>query len=725
MLMGFALLLYRLYHLQMVRHAEFIEKVPVARQERARIPGVRGEIKDRNGVVLATNKASFEVRVNLKEMIDEYSRQSKIKKTEVPTIEVEFKDRGISRLKSEPDVVAIFKELIETRLAELGLAIAESDWSAMRVHYRSFAGVIPWVYRDNLTFSEFSTFAEHNLSLPGVTVTERGTRVYPYGALACHLLGYVRLPDDQRVNAKEREGWDYYLPDDYGGAGVEKAFDQHLRGKAGERIMQKNVRGRIVGEVKEAYVAPQKGNDVYLTLDARVQYIAERALRDGKIGRGAVVVIKPDSGDILAMVSVPDFDPNRFIPSISEQDWHDLNTADKTLPLLNRAIQPFVPGSTYKVPIALAGCLAGIQGNSYNCSGSVTYGTKPMQCWIKRQSGGSHGSLGLSDALMRSCNCFFYHYGNAAGIDNITRVGHFLGLGERTGIEISEEERAGILPNPEWLAQNKPLERWSSGYTANTSIGQGQVLATPLQMASVASAVASGKCWKPHLLHQVKSGAKVVIEHQPQMRADLLSLFKPEDLELVRRGMWKVVNDPGGTAKTARIKGVEVAGKTGTAQNWRINDEKERVEDNHTLFISFAPYLNPKFAICVIVQGGKSGGGCAAPVAHRILEQSLALEQGYDPKIQRLEEVPGNFNKIEAVTYEDSALPVALVASEDGDTGSDSPEQEVRELAPAVKTTPNLRPKVTKPDSTPTPAARRTLAPIRFFKRLFGGSNNR
>jgi len=687
MLCGFGLLVYRLWWLQIEHHKDFVNKVPEAKRERARIPGVRGEIKDRNGVILATNKATFEVRVNLKEVLDEYTRQCRIKKVEMPTIKVEFRDRGIIRQKDEPDIVTMFQELIEARLAELGLAVTINDWQDLRVHYRSFAGVIPWVYRDNLNFKEFSTFAEHNLSLPGVTVAERGSRVYPFGALACHIMGYVRLPDDQRASEEDRKGWDYYVPDDFGGAGVEKSFDKFLRGRAGARVMQKNERGRIVGEVKDAYEPPRKGQDVYLTLDARIQFIAEKALRDGNIGRGSVVVIQPDSGEVLAMASVPNFDPNRFIPSIKQEDWDALTTKDKTWPLLNRATRGFTPGSTYKVPIALAGCLAKIQDQHFNCSGSVTYGTKAMQCWIQRQSGGSHGTLGLSDALMRSCNCFFYRYGNAAGIDNITRIGKMLGLGERTGIELDEED-SGILPNPQWLRLRSPQERWSEGYTANTSIGQGMVLASPLQMASVAASVASGKSYKPHLLYQVKDGTEIVEPHAPILRTDLTQF---PDLELVRKGMWKVVNDVGGTAKAARIPGIEVAGKTGTAQNWRRDERNVRLEDNHTLFISFAPYVNPKYAICVIVQGGKSGGGCAAPVAHRVLEQSLALEQGFDPKVERLTEVAGNFNKIDAVTYADSGLPVVAAADEDGDTGTSDTARESAEPEPRPRSAPNIR----------------------------------
>lgn len=686
MLCGFGVLVYRLWTLQIVRHEEFVNKVPEARQQRARIPGVRGEIKDRNGIVLATNKASFEVRVNLREVYDEYVRQCRIQKKEIPTVPFEYLDNGLPRKKEEPDIVRMFQELIIERLNEMGLAVEFNAEKDLRVHYRSFGGVIPWVYRDSLTFAEFSRFAEHNLGLPGVTVAERGSRVYPYGAMACHILGYVRLPEDQRVSAEERKGWDYYMPDDFGVAGVEKSFDKHLRGKPGVRTMQVNERGRIVGEL--SYEEPRKGNDVYLTIDARIQYIAEKALRDGKIGRGSVVVVQPQTGEVLAMASVPSFDTNRFIPSIRQADWDALN-ANRTVPLMNRATRPFIPGSTYKVPIALAGCLAGIQSRSYNCAGSVSYGGKAMQCWIQRQSGGSHGSLGLSDALMRSCNCYFYQYGNAAGIDNITKVGKLLGLGERTGIEL-EEDSAGILPNPAWLRMTSPKDRWSNGHTANTSIGQGSVMASPLQMASVTAAVASGKSYVPHLLHHVMDHEELVLETKPVMRADLSQHFDAKSLEMVRKGMWKVVNDAGGTAKGARITGVEVAGKTGTAQNWRRNEKNVRVVDNHTLFISFAPYVNAKYAVCILVQGGKSGGGCAAPVAHRVLEQALALENGYQITPERLNEVEGNFTPIEAVTYEDLGIPVVAAADEDGDTGTNEPGHESADEAPSSRA-PNIR----------------------------------
>ncbi len=695
MLCGFALLVFRLWSLQIDRREEFAKMIPGAKKERARIPGPRGEIKDRNGVVLATNKASFEVRINLAEVVTEYKRLAKQNKTGIPEITFEISERGIKRMKPELDIYKIFEETITKRMLEMGV---HKDYSveSLRVHFRSFGGAVPWVYRDDLTFAEFSRIAEHNLGLPGVTVAERASRVYPLKSVACHILGYVRLPDDQRASAEDRKGWDYYVPDDFGGAGVEKSFDNYLRGKPGVRVMQRDQRGRPVGEVDEEYEEPRKGNDVYLTLDARMQIIADKALRDGKIGRGAVTVIDPNSGEVLAMVSVPSFDPNQFIPSIQQSDW-DALLGNTTIPLLNRAVKGHVPGSTFKIPISFAGCLAGIQMSHFNCSGSVTYGNKAMQCWIQRQSGGSHGTLGLSDAIKYSCNCFFYRYGNAAGIGNITKVGKILGVGTRTGIEL-EDEDPGILPNPDWLRAHRPAERWSDGYTANTSIGQGMVLASPLQMASVSATVANGgKAWSPHLLKRVMDHDQAVLENPPSLRGDLSASVKAEEIEVIRRGMWKVVNDPSGTGKGARITGVEVAGKTGTAQNWRLDERRVKHDDNHTWFICFAPYLNPRFAVAVLVQNGKSGGGCAAPVARRVLEQCLALDSPTKPytlAITPMEPAEGHFNHIASVQYADVAVPEALNADEDGDTGTgvSAPEPDDRDK-PNVKTAPNIKPK--------------------------------
>jgi penicillin-binding protein 2 len=354
-----------------------------------------------------------------------------------------------------------------------------------------------------------------------------------------------------------------------------------------------------------------------------------------------------------------------------------------------------------------------------------------MKCWIA-DKGGAHGSLDLSDAIMQSCNCFFYQYGNRAGISAIGKVGKMLGVGEKTGIEL-EDESPGILPSREWMQLNAPNENWRSpGHIANTSIGQGKVTATPLQMASVTATVAnSGKSYRPHLLKKIMQGDKLVEELPPPVRSDLATEgIDPKNIELIRRGMWKVVNGASGTAKAAKIPelpGVEVAGKTGTAQFWRIVNGV-KTKDNHTWFISFAPYDKPKYAICVLLQGGKSGGGCAAPVAKRVLSQSLALDQGYQVAIAAMPEVLGNFNPTEAVVYADDPVSAQLAANaDDGDTGAQAGERESQDpqLQDRKVADESMIRRKAKRSSEPSAPAQKPAEPAKperrgLFGRLFG-----
>jgi penicillin-binding protein 2 len=420
-----------------------------------------------------------------------------------------------------------------------------------------------------------------------------------------------------------------------------------------------------------------------------------------------------------------------FIPSVSAEDWKSLND-DETDPLTNRAIQGYAPGSTYKTMIALAGLRAGISATrTFHCSGGVQYGGKFMKCWIA-DKGGSHGSLALSEAIKVSCNAFFYQYGNAAGIEQIDAVGAALGLGKKTGVPLSGEN-GGILPSPDWLRLISPTEKWSGGYTANTSIGQGFVLASPLQMAMVTAAIANrGISYQPRLIYRVldQQGRDVVdpetkqlvAPHEPKVLADLQREgVAAEQIEAVRRGMWKVVNEPGGTGKRAQIKGVEVAGKTGTAQFWRGTKK-----DNHTWFISFAPYQEPKFAVCVMVQGAKSGGGVSAPIAQKILEESLSLEKGYDPGLEPMTPAVGSFAQIEMVDFKVKAVPAAIAGQLDDDQEraehADDPmrtdEKKNRGgFTPDIKTKADARGKV-------PPKATRVAPPTQerrnIFQKIFG-----
>ncbi|MGA1130066.1 MAG: penicillin-binding protein 2, partial [Chthoniobacterales bacterium] len=476
----------------------------------------------------------------------------------------------------------------------------------------------------------------------------RPVRRYVYGALASHLLGYVGAPE--QIDREEAAKFNYYQPDTEGKSQIESSFNDELKGTAGARIMQRNAKGKIEREVRSD--PPKQGHNVVLTIDARIQYIAENALR--AVGRGAVVVVDPNNGDILAMASVPSFDPNAFIPSISSADWGAL-TGDATNPLLNRALGAYAPGSTFKIPTALAGLRAGLEEKRFNCSGGVQFGDKFMQCWIASKNG-AHGTLNVESAICVSCNAFFYQYGNAAGIDQITDVGTMLGLGQKSGLPLSGEA-AGILPGPAWLQANYPRERWSRGQTANVSIGQGFVLATPLQMAMVAASVANwGTSFYPRLVEKIVAQDGTVVRQEPvEVRSNLLENGLTADkLGHVRQGMWDVVNRAGGTAAAARMKNYEVAGKTGTAQFWRGG-----VKDNHTWFIAFAPYNKPRYAVSVLVQGAQSGGGVAAPIAAKILADIFKMEEGTATELAALAPAAGSFQFVSSVDF-GRPIPAAL-----------------------------------------------------------------
>ncbi|MHA3773330.1 penicillin-binding protein 2 [Verrucomicrobiota bacterium sgz303538] len=731
MVLGLGALVAKLWWEQVARGKDWTKKIASRSEVTVRIPSVRGEIRDRNGITLVGNRASYEVDFYLPDMVRGFKQQN----GHLPLTTYTAPVRQMLKEKKEADIVQIVNTSIVPRLQELDLA---KDYNAERLqkHYRNDTEV-PFTYLEEIDFKTIAKFAEHDVGLPGVDISLRPVREYVYGALASHLLGYVGAPNDID-KLPDIDQYTFYQPDVEGKSQIEKSLDKWIRGKPGVRIMQRNVKGVIESEVKR--VSPEQGNNVYLTIDARIQYIAERALRQGGIGRGAAVVANPNNGEILAMASVPSYDPNVFIPSISKANWDKLDD-DETNPLTNRAIQSYAPGSTFKTVTGLAGLRKGMTiKNTFNCSGGVTYGNKFMGCWVIQKHMAPHGTLTLPDALKHSCNAFFYQWGNAAGIDQIDAVGDALGLGHKTGVPLTGES-PGILPGPEWLKRINPNERWSNGYTANVSIGQGSCEASPLQMAMVVSTIANrGISFEPRMIYRVLDQAgrdvvdpdtnQLVAPHEPKVRANLHDAGITEDqVELIRRGMWKVVNDQGGTGKRAQVKGVEVAGKTGTAQFWReVKGRKEK--DNHTWFICFAPYDKPKYAITIMVEGGKSGGGTAAPIAQKIMEESLALEKGFDPQLARLEPAVGHFKSIEDVKYEKSDVPTDMASTDEetADHTEPPPEPETKQLAKKKKQVdakPDIR---SEPDARGRVAAPRGQPPVRkapeerrnFFQRFFG-----
>jgi len=632
------LLLARMWYIQIFKCADYKARTKGHSQLTVRLPAVRGEICDRKGVPLVENRASMEVEFYLPDIV----RAWKEEHDEVPVRKYWGLDHGMRALKSEPDIVKIVNESIVPQLEKLGLA-GDYNSRKLQVHFRDNAEV-PYVYRQDLDFETMARFSENSLNLPGVTVSLKPVRHYVYGALAAHLFGYVGVPKE--IDKEEASQFNFYQPVVEGKAQIEKAYDDVLRGTAGTKFLQRNAHGVIDGETKR--IEPKQGAKVCLTIDARIQTIVEKALR--VVGRGAAIVLDPNSGEILAMASVPSFDPNQFVPSISKTDWEKL-AKDQTDPLMNRAVNAYAPGSTFKLCTALAGIRAGVGDRQFDCTGGVQYGNKYMKCWVltAKPPLPPHGHQDLSTAIKNSCDPFFYQYGNAAGIDQIDAVGEMLGLGKKTELPLNNVA-SGTLPGPAWLAQNYPRERWSPGYTANTSIGQGFVLATPLQMAVIASTVANwGTVYQPHLVEKVVTQDGTLLKQEPiKANGDLLkdSGIAADQFEKVRKGMWKVVNDDSGTARKARLKNYLVAGKTGTAQFFRNG-----VKDYHTWFLSFAPYDQPRYVVAVFVQGGKSGGSVPAPIAAKILEQIFAMEAGQEVKLEALAPAQGNFQPIAGVDF--------------------------------------------------------------------------
>jgi penicillin-binding protein 2 len=717
MLVGMGALGLKLWWIQVAHGQEWTAQLRGSSQATVRIPSVRGEIKDRNGVTLVQNRASYEVDFYLPEMVKGYRERF----GQPPSTEYRATINGMPKDLKEPDIIKIVNNGIVPRLNDLDLA---RDYNAGRLqkHYRNDTEV-PFSYVKDIDFPTLAKFSEHDVGLPGVELAIKPVRSYVYGALAGHLLGYVGMPDD--IDKEEARNFTFYQQDVEGKSNIEKSMDEYLRGKPGVRYLRKNAKGTIEGVLRED--PPQQGANVFLTIDARIQAIAEEALR--AVGRAGAVVVDPNNGNILAMASVPSFDPNTFIPSIKAKDWNALQK-DEGDPLVNRAISCLPPGSTFKLMTALAGLRGtkNLAGAKYSCGGGVSYGDHFFQCWVAEKHY-THGTIGLADAIKVSCDSFFYQYGNAASIQSIDAVGKMLGIGEESGLQLTGEQN-GNMPGPEWMQIHHPQERWSQAQTANVSIGQGYTLVSPLQLAMAYVAIANGGiCYYPRLVDRVlkQDGSPVLDEHgnvavpqTPRVRSDLRQEISPDKLELVRKGLWKVVNEDGGTGGRARLKDWVVAGKTGTAQA-TVHGHK----DTTAWFACFAPFENPKYVVAVMVQGGEHGGSVAGPIADRILERSLALGEGkFDMQVAWL--APAHkanpFQMIKDVTYHDKGGNLGGEDEEDaGDSQSATAQMASSDASPDVEPEADSQGKVRRRGAAVAralPAA--TPAPRNFFQKIFG-----
>src|SRR5438128_2364833 len=396
MLLGISALGLRLWWVQVARGAEWTARIRGSSEATVRIPSVRGEIKDRNGLTLVQNRASYEVDFYLPEMVKGYRERF----GSPPLTEYRAIINGMPKDQREPDIIKIVNDEVVPRLDDLEIA-RDYNASQLQRHFRNDTEV-PFSYIKDIDFPTMAKFSEHDVGLPGVDIAIKPVRSYIYGALAAHLLGYVGAPDD--VNKEEARKYTFYQGDVEGKSNVEKSMDEYLRGKPGMRYLRKSAKGTIEGILRED--PPQQGANVFLTLDARVESIAEEPLR--AVGGGGAVVVDPTDGNILAMASVPSFDPNTFIPSIKAKDWKALQK-DEADPLVNRAISALQPGSTFKLITSLAGLRRNLANARYNCGGGVSYGDHFFQCWVAEKHY-THGTLGLLDALKVSCDSFFYEY---------------------------------------------------------------------------------------------------------------------------------------------------------------------------------------------------------------------------------------------------------------------------------------------------------------------------
>jgi penicillin-binding protein 2 len=576
----------RFYQLQVARHDVFSAKSEANRVRLRAIPPARGLILDRNGRLLADNVPAFRL-----EVIPEKAGK------------------------------------LDSLLQDLGqvVALSEDDihrFQALRQVKRAFQNL---PLRLRLSEEEVARFAINRYRFPGVQVAPYLTRRYPQGNEFAHLVGYVG-----RIDSAELERLDtgaYAETTHIGKIGIERFYEDRLHGEPGYERAEYNADGRLLRSIDRQ--PPKPGENLYLTVDSHLQDVAEAAL-EGK--PGAVVAVDPRNGEVLAMVSVPNFDPNPFVNGVSFAEYQALLDAPDR-PLFNRAlVGTYKPGSTIKPFLALAGLELGVRRPSDTVFSTGEFHIPGQQRGYRDWRKGGHGRIDMVEALAQSVNTYFYSLALDLGPDRMfDYLGQF-GFGTPTGVDLTGEGR-GILPSREWKNAmfGKP---WYPGETVISGIGQGFWLATPVQLANAVAIMASkGEQRQLHLLKSVQSGLNEPLVDNPAVAVQPTFIHNMQNWEVIRQGMIAVVNGPTGTAnKAGEGCSYIIAGKTGTAQRYSRTGETESVESqgmtdsekHQALFIAFAPAENPRIAIALVLEFGASGAHDAAPIARRILDAWLA-----------------------------------------------------------------------------------------------------
>ena len=586
----FVILITRLWYLQIQQGEEYTKLAKNNRVRYLEIAAPRGNILDRKGREIVTNRPSFNVVwVREKNRVDD----------------------------------ALIKKIA---------AILDIEISELLARTRKMVGTpghIPIRLAEELSWDQVAYIENNRMELPGIKIEVIPQRVYHYGNLASHIIGYLGEINPKELSSTDSEG--YRSGDMIGKMGLEKLREKDLRGEKGRHYMEVNALGFEQRNLKG--LEPLPGNDVQLTIDVDLQQAAEELMmKDDK--SGAVVAIEVNTGRLLMLASSPVLELDKFLGGISVKNWKEMLT-NPHHPLINKIVQgQYPPASTYKIVTAIAGLAEGVitPDSSVYCPGHYRFGNRTYRCWKKT----GHGAVNLKRAMSESCDVYFYQVGQRLGVNRIAGYATRLGLGRKTGVEM-EHEKSGLIPTSDWKMK-RYKKAWQEGETLSIAIGQGFNLVTPLQLALMTATVANGgTLYQPGMIETVRDPDGHIIE---QFQPTVLDRFDDQgsNLEIIKEGLIEAVNGRRGTARRAKLDNITVAGKTGTAQVVRLKQYKHLKEEDipykyrdHAWFTCFAPAERPEIAVTVLVEHGLHGGSAAAPIAKAVLEKYFG-RRSRDPK---------------------------------------------------------------------------------------------
>jgi penicillin-binding protein 2 len=584
----FLVLAFGLWRLQVARSDYYTTLAEQNRIKQVPMLAPRGKILDREGRIIVDNYPSFSVLL--------------------------LRDQN-RNLDADADKIAT------------GLHLPPDELRTRLKRMAAVPGYQPLFLKDDITPDELAFIESHRADLPELDIITVHRRLYPKNGFMAHIIGYVGQVSEDMLTQPQ---WELYNPGDIVGmSGVEQYYNDILMGKNGSRQVLVNSRGKEVGTLSDVQAVP--GKQLKLTIDLDIQIAAEEALA----GRnGAIVAMDPRNGEILAMASRPAFDPNSFAVRISRDEWNQLVT-DPGKPLLNKAIQAqLAPGSVFKVIMATAGLQEGIaQDLVITCGGGKTFYGRFFKCWITGH--GSHGTVGISKAIYQSCDSYFYTLAEKLGISRIAKYATMLGLGQKTGVDLPQEV-SGVMPSEEWKIKNFK-QKWYAGETISVGIGQGAVATTPIQLARAVGAVTSGGVLvRPHVAFpdQFPAGFKQVANYTDKTNIPL----DEDNWMLITDALAQVVS-PVGTAPSAALKGIDFAGKTGSAQTIsndlkkRLGNEGKHFKDNGW-FVGVTPRRNPEIVVAVLLEEGEHGY-YAARAASQVIKAYVEKQRAHETQVAK------------------------------------------------------------------------------------------